>query len=404
MRYFRLFALFSILVTVSGCKGIIPNNMACTADAQCVSGDCGDDGFCKGKADGASCTQPAECEHGICPPDKNVCQPAPTVSCTTPGWELVDGRCLPPLSYTGLPYNSPCRVDANCKSETCLSGSCGGLANNSACTENRFCATDYCDPQSSSCQYPQVVNPPTTTDGPTLYAQYCASCHGQLSASTKKNRTASQIQEAISTNVGGMGALSQLTAGQITAIAGALVFSTPNTCLPACSTWQVCQNPSVGVYYCSDRSDIPDGQACTTNNQCLNKNCVGATGSVSGTCQAPVVSGLKDIDQSCTANTECHSGTCLSTGKCAPDRFWVCIERGGSIDFYGNGSIPTRPRVYSSGVCVSSDPSLDERSAVMIGTTTGCTQKTFWVPQGVSCTAGINRSTAVWNTGRIYPR
>jgi len=76
---------------------------------------------------------------------------------------------------------------------------------------------------------PPPPPPPTTTDGPTLYAQGCASCHGALATSTKKNRTAAQIQAAINGNVGGMGSASlrALTATQVSAIATALVSSTP---------------------------------------------------------------------------------------------------------------------------------------------------------------------------------
>ncbi|MBI5640885.1 MAG: c-type cytochrome, partial [Nitrospirae bacterium] len=71
--------------------------------------------------------------------------------------------------------------------------------------------------------------PPTTTDGPTLYAQNCASCHGTLASSTKKNRTATQIQNAINAGTGGMGstALRALTTTQVAAIATALVSATP---------------------------------------------------------------------------------------------------------------------------------------------------------------------------------
>jgi mono/diheme cytochrome c family protein/chitodextrinase len=69
--------------------------------------------------------------------------------------------------------------------------------------------------------------PPPPTDGPTLYANNCAGCHGPLESSAKQNRTAAQIQGAIDAGIGGMDALSSLTADQVQAIADALVTATP---------------------------------------------------------------------------------------------------------------------------------------------------------------------------------
>ncbi len=70
---------------------------------------------------------------------------------------------------------------------------------------------------------------PPPTDGPTLYANNCAGCHGPLATSSKLNRSASQIQGAIDANAGGMGSLSILTATEVQAIADALVSGTPPT-------------------------------------------------------------------------------------------------------------------------------------------------------------------------------
>lgn len=52
----------------------------------------------------------------------------------------------------------------------------------------------------------------TGVTGASLYSQYCASCHG---ANGKQGATAAQISAAISSNTGGMGNLSFLTATQI---------------------------------------------------------------------------------------------------------------------------------------------------------------------------------------------
>lgn len=61
-------------------------------------------------------------------------------------------------------------------------------------------------------------------DGVALYASNCAGCHGALASSSKRGRTAAQIQAAITANAGGMGFLSTLSAAQVQAIADALNF------------------------------------------------------------------------------------------------------------------------------------------------------------------------------------
>src|SRR5512143_2197130 len=62
----------------------------------------------------------------------------------------------------------------------------------------------------------------TSLDGAALYTDNCSSCHGALSASSKRGATVSMIQTAISNNFGGMGKFSKLTSAQIQAIADAL--------------------------------------------------------------------------------------------------------------------------------------------------------------------------------------
>jgi len=77
--------------------------------------------------------------------------------------------------------------------------------------------------------------PPTVTDGPTLYANHCASCHKALASSTKGGTTLARIQGAIAGNVGGMGYLSSLSTTQLQAIVTALAKIPPTTA-PACGT------------------------------------------------------------------------------------------------------------------------------------------------------------------------
>ena len=67
-----------------------------------------------------------------------------------------------------------------------------------------------------------TATPPSPTDGPGLYATNCASCHRSLAKSEVRGDSANDISEAIRKNKGGMGTLSSLTSGMITAIANAL--------------------------------------------------------------------------------------------------------------------------------------------------------------------------------------
>jgi len=101
-------------------------------------------------------------------------------------------------------------------------------------------------------------------NGSMLYADNCADCHGSVTSSTKKNRSASAISSAISGNFGGMGFLSGLSAEQIRAIADSLATSAPTT------------PPSTG----SDAATPPNGGALYANR------CAGCHGPLSTSAKA----------------------------------------------------------------------------------------------------------------------
>jgi predicted CxxxxCH...CXXCH cytochrome family protein len=69
--------------------------------------------------------------------------------------------------------------------------------------------------------------PPAPADGPTLYADNCAGCHGALAATDKPGRTPADIQAAIDNNIGGMGYLSSMTSTEVQAIANVLPAPPP---------------------------------------------------------------------------------------------------------------------------------------------------------------------------------
>ncbi|MBU0676467.1 MAG: CxxxxCH/CxxCH domain-containing protein [Proteobacteria bacterium] len=71
--------------------------------------------------------------------------------------------------------------------------------------------------------------PPSLTpaDGPTLYSDNCAGCHGPLETTSKAGRSADDIQSAIDTNIGGMSFLNTLISIEVQAIADALPAPLP---------------------------------------------------------------------------------------------------------------------------------------------------------------------------------
>ena len=87
---------------------------------------------------------------------------------------------------------------------------------------------------SPACASPASPQPVAGTDGPALYASYCASCHRPLESSTKGGATLGRTQTAIAGNVGGMGFLSNLSTPQLEAIVAALAPLVPTT--PACGS------------------------------------------------------------------------------------------------------------------------------------------------------------------------
>lgn len=87
---------------------------------------------------------------------------------------------------------------------------------------------------SPACASTASPQPVAGTDGPALYASYCASCHRPLETSTKGGATLGRTQTAIAGNVGGMGFLSNISTPQLEAIVAALAPLVPTT--PACGS------------------------------------------------------------------------------------------------------------------------------------------------------------------------
>lgn len=87
-------------------------------------------------------------------------------------------------------------------------------------------------------QVPTVTPPavsPAAIDGGVLYSVNCAGCHGSLASTRKTGTTMVRLQNAISGDVGGMGALASLSAAELDAVVLVLnpVGSTPAAVPPA---------------------------------------------------------------------------------------------------------------------------------------------------------------------------
>ena len=121
--------------------------------------------------------------------------------------------------------------------------------------------------------------PPVTTDGPTLYANHCAACHGALASSTKGGATLTRTQSAIGGNVGGMGSLSTLSTIQLQAIVSALASVAPPT--PPVTT----DGPTLYANHCAAchgalASSTKGGATLTRTQSAIGGN-VGGMGSLS---------------------------------------------------------------------------------------------------------------------------
>jgi hypothetical protein len=464
------------------------NNVPCSVGQKCSAGSC----QAVLLPIKSSCIRNSDCVTGFCDPlSMSTCQFNASVTCNPAcglGQVCSGVTCV---DQNSLPNGSACSKNSQCASSLC---------NNNVCTAPT-CTPQYPSPATVACGTPVLPNNncgttsngtgtmcasgltcngttcvAPTLDGVALYGTYCASCHGPLATSNKKNRTAIQTQNAINSNAGGMGSLSSLSAAQVAAITAALSTttvsdftisapasvsvvqggSTPvvvsttatgtgtavtitlsNSAVSGVTTFapvsgtagftstltvSAVSTLAVGSYIltvngtagtiihsasvtinvtASGTVGLPNGSSCSVNSDCATNNCgLGFAGST-----AKVCNGVLDIDQACTNHSDCHSGTCI-VGKntCAPDQFRICgFYYGTDVEVYGPAGLNRTIRSTSS--CVTSDPSKDDRSAVARTTVWAntCTQYTFWMPGGGSCSfvAGSNKG-AIWNTGRVY--
>ncbi len=115
---------------------------------------------------------------------------------------------------------------------------------------------------------------PPATDGATLYANYCAACHGALASSSKGGATLARVQGAITGNVGGMGYLSTLSTTQLEAVVAVLTAVVPGAG-PVCGTCHAIP-PSTGAHARHDSryscNSCHDGYNATSVNAATHNN------------------------------------------------------------------------------------------------------------------------------------
>lgn len=144
--------------------------------------------------------------------------------------------------------------------------------------------------------------PTPSTDGATLYAANCASCHGVLATSAKAGATATRIQTAINNNTGGMGSLASLTTTQVSAIATSLAVITPTpTPTPACGSCHAIP-PATGHH----STHKNEGIACATcHGSGYSTTTVNATTHNNGVKNLTTTIGWNAASRSCS--NSCHS-------------------------------------------------------------------------------------------------
>ena len=409
---------------------------------------------CAGRQDGAYCIQDENCAYG----HKCInlaCQaiwvnPTPTTyACfgtTSCGVGQVCTSASPAnvCSNLLLAIGQACVMDSNCVTNYCdpvmdstcqvrpgtCTPSCSGFNAGSVACGTRvsdgcsgFCGTGTMCSAGSTCNGTACV--PNAIDGAALYASSCQSCHGPLASSSKLGRTATQIQNAINANTGGMGALSSLTSAQVSAIATAL--ATSNFTVSAPASFSAAQGGSGSINITVSTTDntsktvaltvsgAPAGVTATlapssvTVSSASSQNSVlsvtvASTASVgnytltiTGTSGADTRTATTSLSvtasggsglpngSTCTADTDCGSGHCGPTLSATK----LCL---GKVDYKGTAAVATE---CWSGVFIAGTTTCGPAQFKACATSSAYNTFQFW-----SSTGAGTRTAQVTGTGR----
>ncbi len=119
-----------------------------------------------------------------------------------------------------------------------------------------------------------VVQEPLNLDGTSLYTANCASCHSSLATSTKKNKTAAEIQNAIYNNsvMKGIQALVELKPEQVQAISDVLKFTEPVVVQQPLSGEELYQKNCIACHSITNGRPAKAGSTATEITQAIDLN------------------------------------------------------------------------------------------------------------------------------------
>ncbi|MCZ7400756.1 MAG: hypothetical protein O8C61_00875 [Candidatus Methanoperedens sp.] len=158
--------------------------------------------------------------------------------------------------------------------------------------------------------------PPTTSlDGPTLYADFCTSCHSSLESSTISGRTSAQITNAIN-SVPAMSSLSSLSADQIAAVAAILPSTMQTTTNLTTDGVALYAGNCAGCHNSLAFTNKPGRNSTQITNAISTVSGMRAISSLTSAQIAAIASVLPPAPAS-TATATILDGTALYAGNCA---------------------------------------------------------------------------------------
>jgi hypothetical protein len=246
---------------------------SCAANAQCCSGVCGP----KDSRGRRTCA---------CPPGASECGRDCVDLTTDPRHCGACGNRCPAGSACnggtcGASNGSTCTSGNDCASGVCVDGICCDQACDGAC---QSCSTGTCTGTSGA---------PCGGDGACAGTCRSGTCVFPGGETVCGDATCSGSTQRTGYACNGAGVCVQSTADC------GLYYCVDGACPNACDNDADC----LGSAHCAGgicQGDLPDGQSCTGDDQCISGRCI------SNTCQTPLVNG-----EPCTEDVQCASRQCI---------------------------------------------------------------------------------------------
>ncbi|MEZ4265314.1 MAG: hypothetical protein R3F39_02960 [Myxococcota bacterium] len=312
---------------LGACKGVLPDNTACTSAAHCQSGYC--NLYCYTPSSvsyGGECRVMAQCKSGQCLADNTCGCKGNAANCGGGQWcdalgychpkasdgtlcagntECQSGKCGPfgeSFCYTpaSKSYGQGCKVQAECQSGQCLvGGTCGCKGSDANCGSGKWCdIVGSCHPKSpdgGACAGPTECQ--SGACGP--FGQ--AFCYTPASKDYDQGCKVGAECKSGQCLVGGTCGC----AGSHANCAGSSWCDTLGSCQPAAAFGTPCLNG----FECASTYCAVTCVDCKTQAHCgAGKLCA-----ESGKCYTP---NSKTYGQPCVKGDECKSGQCLIGGTC----------------------------------------------------------------------------------------